>query len=111
MSKKILCVSLGYEGGCVYYANQLLNHFPTDKIDVWIAASTEEPFCGKAKKIKVYKGLIGQLWSWTFFLPYYLLLLLLKIWRGRLIGCWCLDLTIGIQSLCLYVSGARYPLF
>ena len=83
MSKKILCVSLGYEGGCVYYANQLLNHFPTDKIDVWIAASTEEPFCGKAKKIKVYKGLIGQLWSWTFFLPYYLLLLLLKIWRGR----------------------------
>ena len=52
MSKKILCVSLGYEGGCVYYANQLLNHFPTDKIDVWIAASTEEPFCGKAKKIK-----------------------------------------------------------
>ena len=51
MSKKILCVSLGYEGGCVYYANQLLNHFPTDKIDVWIAASTEEPFCGKAKKI------------------------------------------------------------
>ena len=73
----------GYEGGCVYYANQLLNHFPTDKIDVWIAASTEEPFCGKAKKIKVYKGLIGQLWSWTFFLPYYLLLLLLKIWRGR----------------------------
>ena len=54
MSKKILCVSLGYEGGCVYYANQLLNHFPTDKIDVWIAASTEEPFCGKAKKIKVY---------------------------------------------------------
>lgn len=60
MSKKILCVSLGYEGGCVYYANQLLNHFPTDKIDVWIAASTEEPFCGKAKKIKVYKGLIGQ---------------------------------------------------
>ena len=56
MSKKILCVSLGYEGGCVYYANQLLNHFPTDKIDVWIAASTEEPFCGKAKKIKVYKG-------------------------------------------------------
>lgn len=75
MSKKILCVSLGYEGGCVYYANQLLNHFPTDKIDVWIAASTEEPFCGKAKKIKVYKGLIGQLWSWTFFLPYYLYLL------------------------------------
>ena len=69
--RKILCISLGYEGGCVYYANQILKNFPKEKMGVWNSHSTFEPYDGQRKKVYVYRGFWGQLISWVIFLPYY----------------------------------------
>lgn len=81
--KKILCINLGYEGGCVYYANHLLHHFPEDRVEVWISSSCMVPYQKKAVRVKVYRGFWGQLYSWCFLLPYYLLKVSCGILRQR----------------------------
>lgn len=87
----ILCINLGYEGGCVYYANHLLDHFPEDKTEIWISSSCIIPCRKKALKVNVYKGLWGQLYSWCFLLPYYLL----KVVYGILWQRYCKVIVFG----------------
>ena len=70
--KKTLCISLGYEGGCLYYANRLLENLNVEK-DVWISRWTDEPFVNYSKRLRIKGGLFNVLISSFFFLPVYII--------------------------------------
>ena len=42
MKQKTLCINLGYGGGCVYYANNLIKYLTVRK-EVWIYGTVTSP--------------------------------------------------------------------
>lgn len=81
IKRKTLIVSLGYEGGCLYYANSIVKNL-TNKcnFDLWVSSSSVDIPFEAVYKIPLNKGIKGQL----FFLllaPYFFL----KAYLGALI--------------------------
>lgn len=76
--KKILCINLGFGGGCVFYANNLLYNLSVPK-DVWINAYCDEPFERANLKLPMGKGFCSMLWQTTIILPFYLMRFLFSI--------------------------------
>lgn len=74
MNPKTLCVNLGYEGGCVYYANNLIKNLIVQK-EVWISRSCDDPYEGADKKLFVSRGFRNMLWKTLIILPWYVLTL------------------------------------
>lgn len=68
--KKILCISLGYEGGCLYYANKLIDNLRSDK-DVWISYQTLSPNAAACKRLKIRGGIKNVVLNTLFNLPFY----------------------------------------
>ena len=71
MRQKTLCINLGYGGGCVYYANNLIKYLTVRK-EVWISRYSEEPYENADRKLCVAGGLRSMLWQTLFVLPWYL---------------------------------------
>ena len=69
---RILCINLGFGGGCVFYANSILEDLSIAK-DVWINKYCEEPFSGAISRLRMGKGLFAMLWQSALLLPIYLI--------------------------------------
>lgn len=82
IKKCILCLNLGYGGGCVYYANRILENLNIPK-EVWISANCDEPYEHPCRKVYVSKGLKNMLWQTVFVLPWYILMVCWRIITGR----------------------------
>ena len=72
MKQKTLCINLGYGGGCVYYANNLIKYLTVRK-EVWISRYSDEPYENADRKLRVSRGLRSMLWQTLFVLPWYVL--------------------------------------
>ena len=60
--KKTLIVSLGYEGGCLYYANSIIRNLSKSFSYNLIVSSSSEDIPKEATlKLPLYKGMLGQL--------------------------------------------------
>ena len=60
--KKTLIVSLGYEGGCLYYANSIIRNLSKSfSYDLIVSSSSEDIPKEATLKLPLYKGMLGQL--------------------------------------------------
>lgn len=62
MKKKVLIVSLGYGGGCLYYANSIIQRLSSSfPYNLYVSSSSEDIPCGATRKLPMIRGIIGQL--------------------------------------------------
>ena len=62
MNHKILIVSLGYEGGCLYYANSIIRRLSSSvSYDLIVSSSSDDIPVEATIKLPLFKGLLGQL--------------------------------------------------
>jgi glycosyltransferase involved in cell wall biosynthesis len=73
---------MGYNGGCVYYANQLIERLNIPK-EVWINSYCTEPYIGECKKLPVNKGFKNLIWNTILLFPYYLFIVIFGIIRKK----------------------------
>jgi glycosyltransferase involved in cell wall biosynthesis len=80
--KKVLCINLGFGGGCVYYANSLIKNMHLPK-EVWENRYSEEPSGLADVRICMGRGKMAMLWQTPVVLPFYLLK---ALFRSRKVG-------------------------
>lgn len=80
--KYTLCISLGYEGGCVYYANKLIENLTIPK-RVWVSKSCKEPYSNPDKRLVVSGGLKSMIWQTILLYPFYLFMAFSGALSGR----------------------------
>lgn len=67
-----MCINLGFGGGCVYYANNLIKNIHLPK-EVWENRSSEESLGLADVRLCMGKGKIAMIWQTLTILPFYLL--------------------------------------